>query len=78
MLQICALCPAGTTGDGFGCTACAAGTTTQAGDGKPVVGAKTCTKTCAAGTYSQEGSSTCLPCPMHTWSAAGKGSCTAW
>ena len=71
-IKVCALCPAGTTGDGYGCTACAAGTGKASG-----VGATTCAA-CDAGTYAAEGSSDCLPCPQHTFSAAQAGQCTSW
>ncbi|PRW59245.1 von Willebrand factor type EGF andpentraxin domain-containing 1 Flags: Precursor [Chlorella sorokiniana] len=79
-IKLCPLCPAGTSGDGNGCTACSAGyaygsvgldSAANIGAGCDAAGNQ-----CAAGYYAQEGSSNCLPCPLHTYSAAGEGECT--
>lgn len=45
--KVCALCASGTSGDGYGCTACDAGTAAA-------VGATSCSN-CAAGSYAQGG-----------------------
>lgn len=55
-IKLCPLCPAGSTGDGNGCTACAAGKASS------VVGQTTangCGTTCGAGFYAQEGERQC-------------------
>ena len=68
--KVCGLCPAGTAGEGFGCTTCPAGTYSGiGGDCNP----------CPAGTYSNAGSSVCIPCPTGTY-AAGEGTqeCSPW
>lgn len=62
-IKLCPLCPAGTYGDGNGCTACAAGKASAA------VGIRTdaatpvtaCPTTCGAGKYAQEGGMGTLP-----------------
>lgn len=60
--KLCPLCPAGTYGDGDGCTACAAGSASA------IVGkTSACTACGSKGTYAQEGSSVCLPCPTGTY-----------
>ena len=56
-VKLCPLCPAGTHGDGNGCTACAAGKASAnvgvaTNAGTP---AASCPTTCAAGFYAQEG-----------------------
>ncbi|PSC69766.1 pro convertase subtilisin kexin type 5-like [Micractinium conductrix] len=61
-VKVCALCPAGTYGDGIGCSPCDAGTAA------PLVGSSACGADCDAGTYSEDGFSTCLPCPVGTYS----------
>ncbi len=62
-VQICPMCPAGTTGNGDGCTACAAGSASSS------VGASSCSTSCTAGTYAQAGeASLCDP----TWQALGR------
>lgn len=69
-IKVCPLCPAGTSGDGFGCTSCEAGQ-------KSDVGAATCSD-CLTGTYANGGNSDCLPCPTGTYSNTNKTSeCTA-
>ncbi|KAL4427921.1 hypothetical protein ABPG75_002010 [Micractinium tetrahymenae] len=63
--KLCLLCPPGTYGDGWGCTAC------PAGGAEPSVGAQpgpACAAQCGPGTYSPSGSSTCLPCLPGTYS----------
>lgn len=53
-LKLCPLCPAGTYGDGDGCTACAAGTYSG------IVGTDAaCTSNCPAGEYAPEGKAAC-------------------
>ncbi|PSC74950.1 von Willebrand factor type EGF andpentraxin domain-containing 1 Flags: Precursor [Micractinium conductrix] len=56
--KICGLCPAGTYGDGNGCSTCPAGQKSLIGGG--------CTD-CDVGTYSNAGSSVCIPCPTGTY-----------
>ncbi|PSC75222.1 serine threonine [Micractinium conductrix] len=56
--KVCGLCPAGTAGDGFGCTSCQAGEYSTIGND--------CAK-CPIGTYSNAGSSVCIPCPTGTY-----------
>lgn len=67
-LKLCPLCPAGTSGNGNGCTACTKGTVASS------IGATTCSGTCPKGEYAQEGEARngcCLPpfdrprCPEH-------------
>ena len=50
-VKVCALCPAGTYGDGIGCSPCDAGTAA------PLVGSSACGADCDAGTYSEDGGS---------------------
>ncbi|PSC75061.1 peptidyl-prolyl cis-trans cyclophilin-type [Micractinium conductrix] len=57
--KICHWCPAGTSGQGYGCTTCPAGTYSVWGDGD--------CKDCPAGSYSNAGSSECIPCPTGTY-----------
>ena len=68
-IKLCPLCPAGTVGNGYGCTSCAAGTQSALGG--------TCAD-CAAGSYANGGNSDCLPCPAGTYSGATAGECTEW
>ncbi len=68
-IKLCPLCPAGTAGDGFGCTSCAAGSQSALGG--------TCAN-CLAGSYANGGNSDCLPCPAGTYSGAAAGECTEW
>lgn len=75
LVKVCGLCPAGTLGDGFGCTPCPGGSSND------VVGSSgTCTSCPNAGTYAPAGLGApgCLPCPAGTYSAAGASVCTEW
>jgi len=60
-VQICPMCPAGTTGNGDGCTACAAGSASSS------VGASSCSTSCTAGTYAQAGEALCVTQHGSAW-----------
>ena len=78
-IKLCPLCPAGSLGNGYGCTPCAAGTQSALGG--------TCVP-CAPGTYAGAGvavsptatptNNKCLPCPAGTYSGVAAGECTEW
>ncbi|KAL4447454.1 hypothetical protein ABPG75_004673 [Micractinium tetrahymenae] len=66
--KVCAWCPGGTAGDGYGCTTCEAGQYS-------VVGGYC--EDCPPGTSSNAGSSVCLPCPAGSYSdTPGAMECT--
>ncbi|PSC75080.1 CRAL TRIO domain-containing [Micractinium conductrix] len=70
-IKACAMCPAGSMGNGYGCSACDAGTVSES------VGSPACSP-CPPGKYAPGGISPCLPCPQHTYTeTSGNSACTA-
>lgn len=64
--KVCGLCPAGTFGDGFGCSSCAAGTISAIGG--------SC-EDCPAGTYSNAGGFDMVWRGVGRWRGTGVGCC---